>query len=78
MDHDAHMLYCLLMDDNGEELGGLSTWSHAVQFLLQTYASGRELEAAVDTIENMQMASNEKVNDFYRRLAAAGRDLTGA
>ena len=42
------------------------------------YANDSELEAAVDTIENMQMASNENVNDLYRRLAAAGRGMAGA
>ena len=65
MDHDARTLYCLMMNENGEEVGGFHTWPHAVQFLPQAYANNRELESAVDALESMRMFSKEGVSDYH-------------
>ena len=78
MDHDARTLFFLMMNDNAEELGGFCTRTHSVKLVYRAYANDRELESAVDAIKNMPMVSNKKVNDFYGRLAATGRDLAGA
>ena len=78
LDHDANTLYCLMMNNSADNLGGFQTWPQAVQFLLQTYANDRELETAVEALENMKMSNTDSVTSFYRRLTAAGRDLAGA
>ena len=41
INHDALTLGCLIIYDNGVELEGFQTWSHAVQFLLKTSARDR-------------------------------------
>ena len=78
MDHNAHTFYCLLMNEIGEEFGAFRTLFYTVEFLLQRNEKYREVEVLLDTIENMQLASNDNVNDLYQKLAATGRDVTGA
>ena len=71
------MLYCLTMNKNGVKTDDFHTWSHAVQFPLQTYENDRELESAVDALKNIAICSNDKVNEYNIRLAATGRNFEG-
>jgi len=67
-----------MMDDANAGCGGFSTWPHAVQFLLESYATNENIQQAVEELEDMQMNPKETIKEFEIRITSAARELAGA
>ena len=51
--------------------GGLTKWPEAVQYLLRTYATDREIQEAVEELESLRQSSNEDEDAFASRVGLA-------
>jgi len=67
-----------MMDDANGGSGGFNTWPHAVQWLLETYATNSYIEKAIEDLEGLQMQPRESIKQFEMRLRSHARDLAGA
>jgi len=67
-----------MMDDANAGCGGFSTWPHAVQFLLESYATNDNIQQAVEDLEDMKMNPKETIKEFEIRITSAARELAGA
>ena len=75
---DALSLFETMMNDAGSDTAGFTAWPHAVQFLLETYATDVNIEKAVDDLERIRLDPKETILEFKMRLTKAARELAGA
>ena len=75
---EALTLFETMMNDAGAESAGFASWPHAVQFLLETYATDLNIEKAIDDLERIRLDPKETISQFKTRLTRAARELAGA
>ena len=51
--------------------GQMTRWPEAVQYLLRTYGTDREIQQAVEYLEGLHQATNEKEDAFAARVSSA-------
>jgi len=78
LDGSPKDIYEGMMDDANAGCGGFSTWPHAVQFLLESYATNENIQQAVEDLEDMEMNPKETIKQFEIRITSAARELAGA
>ena len=78
LDGHPHDVFQAMIDDANAGFGGFNTWPHAVQFLLETYATDANIEDAIDELEEMRITQKESIEEFRIRLTSAARALAGA
>ena len=78
LEGDALSLFETMMNDAGSDTAGFTAWPHAVQFLLETYATDVNIEKAVDDLERIRLDPKETILEFKMRLTKAARELAGA
>ncbi len=77
LDGEAQVLFKTMMDDAGVQTG-FTSWPHAVQFLLETYATDLNLEYAVEALERIRLEPKDTIASFKNRLARAAAEMAGA
>jgi len=77
LDGDAFISFDANQSIGFEDVGGFSTYPAAVNYLLRTYASDVNIEAAVDAFESIQQDEKESVQDFARRVRKTARECGG-
>ena len=75
---DALTLFEVMMNDAGTDTAGFASWPHAVQFLLETYATDLHIERAIDELESIRLEPRDTILQFKNRLTKAARELAGA
>ena len=77
LDGDAFISFDANESIGSEDIGGFSSYPAAVNFLLRSYASDANIEAAVDEFESIRQNSGEAVLDFARRVRKTARECGG-
>ena len=77
LDGDAFITFDANMSIGYEDVGGFATYPAAINFLLRTFASDANIEAAVQEFEALKQDSAESVHDFSRRVRKTARECGG-
>ena len=64
----AEQLYRNELELRDEGVGGITSYSHAVQFILRRYAADRYIDGAVEEFENVRLKDDEDETAYVRRL----------
>ena len=65
---DAEQVYQYELELGDEGVGGITSYCHAVQFILRRYAAHRYIDRAVEEFENERQKDDEDETAYARRL----------
>ena len=74
---DAEQTYQNELELGDEGVGGITSYCHAVQFILRRYGADRYIERAVEEFENVRQKDDEDETAYARRLRSKAKCFGG-
>ena len=74
---DAEQIYQNELELGDEGVGGITSYCHAVQFILRRYAADRYIDRAVEEFENVRQKDDEDETAYARRLRSKAKCFGG-
>ena len=74
---DAQQVYQNELELGDEGVGRITSYCHAVQFLLRRYAAARYIDRAVEEFENVRQKDDEDETEYARRLRSKAKCFGG-